>query len=147
MSKRVGVSIILAIVAIVFLILVYFGIRRLRQLFKRPDLYGMDKEEIKKRWTGLKSLLDKNSEIQYKMAVMEADKLLDQVLKSLNYPGSSLGQRLKFACHKNPKLKNVWPAHFIRNKLVHETDYRLSYGSAKRALEVFEAGLKELGVL
>lgn len=139
--------VIIAILAIVFLILTVAGFNRLRQIFIRPDLYGMGKEEIKRRWNEIRSLLDKNSEIQFKMALMEADKLFDQVLKSLNYPGSTFGQRLRFACHKNPRLKDIWSAHFIRNKLVHETDYRLSYGSAKRALEAFETGLKELGVL
>lgn len=143
-----GFNIIIWIVIIIVVIAVIFlGYKRLRQLLKRPDLYGMDKEEIKRRWAEIVGLLDKKSEIQYKMAVMEADKLLDQILKSLNYPGSTLGERLKFACHKNPRVRDVWWAHKIRNQLVHEADYRLSYNYAKKALGSFENAFRELGVI
>lgn len=143
-----GFNIILWIVLIIVIIaIIFFSYKRLRQIFKRPDLYGMSKEEVKKKWTEIEGLLDKKNEVQYKMAVMEADKLLDQILKSLNYPGSTLGERLKFACHKNPRVKDVWWAHKIRNQLVHEADYRLSYNYAKKALNLFEQAFKELGVL
>ncbi len=135
---------ILIIIIIVVLFLLY---RKLRRFFGQPELYGLDKEGIAKRWQEIESLVTKGNEMSYKLAVMEADKLLDHVLKSMTMPGKDLGERLKAVCYKYPKLRQVWFAHKIRNQIVHEASYYLSPGLAKKAIRSFEQALKELNVL
>lgn len=88
-----------------------------------------------------------NGDMGVKLAVIEADNLLDAALKSLVMPGDTLGERLKVACYKYPKLKNVWWAHKLRNNLVHDHSFRLHSSEAKRALGEFEKALKELKIL
>jgi hypothetical protein len=61
--------------------------------------------------------------------------------------GNNMGERLKYAVFKNPKMRKVWEAHILRNDLVHETDRRITRGDAERAVRLFEDGLKELKIL
>jgi hypothetical protein len=136
----------LIIVAVSLLIFLKF-IKIIKSFFRGRKLYGIDKKEIKKRWQEIEELLNKSSEMSYKLAVMEADKLLDYILKSMFFPGSTLGERLKVACCKYEKLRRVWYAHKVRNQLVHETNYHLSYGEAKKALNIFKKGFEELGIM
>ena len=82
-----------------------------------------------------------------KLAVIEADKLVDNVLRAMVIPGETMGERLKAAAHNYPKIREVWPAHKLRNQLVHDSDFNLTQNRAKRALQDFEKALKTLNVL
>ena len=135
------------VLIIVILVILYFLYRKLTRFFKRPELYGLDKKGIAKRWQEIESLVTKGNEMSYKLAVMEADKLLDHTLKSMAMPGKDLGERLKAVCYKYPKLRQVWFAHKVRNQIVHEASYYLSPGLANKAIKSFEQALKELNVL
>ncbi|PIP18200.1 MAG: hypothetical protein COX43_00030 [Parcubacteria group bacterium CG23_combo_of_CG06-09_8_20_14_all_35_9] len=158
---------IIAMVAVIIAIIVFIEfIKITKRLFRRPELYGLDKGEIKKRWQKIEGLLkggegrDKYiphfsgqkkdlgfaSEAR-KMAIMEADKLLDHTLKAMGFGGSNLGERLKLACHKFERLRRVWWAHKIRNQLVHEANFYLNYWTAKKAVKIFKDALRELGAL
>jgi len=79
--------------------------------------------------------------------LLKADNLFDDVLKSVGFGGSTLGERLKVASYKYPKLREVWEAHKIRNRLVHESEFELSLSQTKRAIEIFKRALKNLGAI
>ncbi len=128
---------------IVLIVAIRWIIRKVRQ----PELLGMSKEDIHKTWQEIELLVSQNSEMSYKLAVLEADKLLDHALKSMGFGGNTLGERLKLACYRFPRLKRVWQAHLLRNKLVHEASFHLSRGAARGAIGQFRDALKELSVL
>ena len=141
-------QIVLWLIIIVIGLLMFFKFVKIIKSFIRGEkLYGIDKKAIKKKWQEIEELSNKSNEMSYKLAIMEADKLLDHILKSMFFPGNTLGERLKMACYKYEKLRQVWYAHKIRNQLVHETNYHLSYGEAKKALNIFKKGFIELGIL
>jgi len=141
-------KIILAIVVIIVAVLIFYKlIRKIVIYLRRPELYGLERRAIKKRWQEIEGLLKKNDEASWRMAIMEADKLLDYVLKSMAMPGKDLGERLKMISYKYPKIRQVWWAHKIRNRLVHEAEFRIDYGTVKAALKTFRNGLKVLGIL
>lgn len=119
----------------------------LKKQLSRPDMLGMSREEVKKRWHEIRETGESNGQMGKKLALMEADKLLDSSLKSMMIPGETLGERLKVACYKYPKLKDVWWAHKLRNQLVHQHDFRLSDREARRALDEFEKAFKTLNVI
>ncbi|MFZ6015999.1 MAG: hypothetical protein ACOYUZ_06655 [Patescibacteria group bacterium] len=142
-SWTIGAFLIAALAIILLIALAVWLIRRL----KRPELYGMSREEVAKRWEQIIATSKTNGDMGIKLSIIEADNLLDAALKSLVMPGDTLGERLKVACYKYPKLKNVWWAHKLRNNLVHDHSFRLRNAEAKRALGEFEKALKELRVL
>lgn len=120
--------------------------RAVRRLFA-PKLQGMDRGAIKARWDEIERMSAAGGEMNLKMAVMEADKLLDHALKAMAIPGTTLGERLKFAAYKYPDIRNVWNAHRLRNQLAHEASYYLDPSFAKKAIRDFKDALRLLNVL
>lgn len=98
-----------------------------------------------KKWSKVKKRLEKEWESEAKLAVIEADKLLDEVLRRMGYKGASLGERLK-QLDKNilPNIEEVWRVHQVRNDIVHDPNYRLTVNRAGSILEVYEQAFKSL---
>lgn len=129
-------------------LVVIFGIiaQRIVSSMRRPDLYGLSREKILETWAEI----EKNAEhgiMGAKLAVIEADKLVDGVMKSILIPGETMGERLKAAQYSYPDIRKVWSAHKLRNQLVHDSTFEISHGQAKRALKEFHEALKTLRAL
>jgi hypothetical protein len=128
---------------LILLTLVLLGLMGWR---RRPEMIGMTPERVREQWQGIVKTSDQGV-MGAKISIMEADKLLDHVMKSMMIPGDTMGERLKTGQYKYPDLRNVWPAHKLRNQLVHDAAFEITTGAAKRALRDFEAALKALKVL
>ncbi|MEK7175364.1 MAG: hypothetical protein AAB693_00985 [Patescibacteria group bacterium] len=80
----------------------------------------------------------------WKLAVIEADSLLENLMDQLNFKGENLGERLKNA---NPEkfrnLSSAWEVHTIRNKIAHQLDFDLSPREAKRIINLYEIIFRE----
>lgn len=81
----------------------------------------------------------------WKLAIIEADTILDALLENSGYPGATLGERLKNADRGVFKtLDYAWEAHAVRNKIAHEgSAYALSEREAKRVIQLYEEVFKE----
>ncbi len=100
------------------------------------------------RWDEIQRHLNSTKEAEWKFAVIEADSLVDSILKAGGYPGDTMGDRLKNIDKTQiVSIDGLWEAHKIRNRLAHDTNYFLRYGEAKRAIQLYEQTLKELQAL
>lgn len=81
------------------------------------------------------------------LAVIDADKLLDEALKKRGYRGKTMGERLVSAQRALSNNDGAWYAHKLRNRIVHEPEVRLKKVEAKNALAGFKQGLRDLGAL
>lgn len=100
------------------------------------------------KWEEIMRHMGSDREAEWKFAIIEADKFVDDLLKSAGYAGDTMGERLM----NIPKgqflsLEGLWEAHKIRNKLAHDVNYFLRYAEARRAIQFYENTLKELGVV
>lgn len=90
---------------------------------------------IKKRFE-IEQFLDSTSEIELRHALLEADKLVDHIMKAQHYTGETFADRLKVA-QKNISRNladNIWSGHKVRNRVVHETDTKISAQELKAAI-------------
>ena len=100
------------------------------------------------RWDEIEKHINSTREAEWKFAVIEADKLVDELLKGAGFQGDTMGDRLmNIQPGQLITLQNLWEAHKIRNRLVHDTNYFLRYTEAKRAVGLYEKTLKELEAL
>ncbi len=84
----------------------------------------------------------------WNLAVIQADAIFDEVLKGMGLPGETMGERLqRLDPSKLQNLNNVWEAHKIRNRIVHESDQVLTHEEANRAVTYFKWALQELQYL
>jgi hypothetical protein len=117
--------------------------------FRKVPEVGLDHSlKMTQEWENIIKRLDSGDEANYKLAVIEADKLLDTVLKKLTIPGSTMGERLKaIPVSQLPSIDNVWQVHRLRNHLVHTTEFVLTENKAKQAMTIYKQAFTELKVL
>ena len=80
-----------------------------------------DRNHIIRKRQEIESLLNSESEIELKHAVMETDKLVDFILQKKGYAGETFADRLRNA-EKNidrATYQNIWEGHKIRNQIAH----------------------------
>ncbi|HSX05313.1 MAG TPA: hypothetical protein VLF69_02505 [Candidatus Saccharimonadales bacterium] len=131
----------LAIAAGAVLLVMVFGTSFL--LRRKPKKLSQDYYYDK--WQELQKLCKDKS--TWPLAIIDADKLLDDVLKKLRYKGKTMGERLVAAQRDIKDNDGVWFGHKLRNRLVHENNVKLTERDVKEALIGLRAGLKDLGAL
>ena len=105
---------------------------------------NLDKVAIRRQWAKVRRLVG-NKEPQF--AVIEGDKVFDNALKQLGFKGETMGDRLKSAQPSIKNINDVWSAHKLRNRLVHEPDVDISMRDVQTALSSFEKALRQMGAL
>lgn len=126
------------IVAVVGAVYLAFATKR------RPIL---DQAKYQAHWLEIEHSVAKDNPASWQLAIMNADKLLDQALRERRFGGKTMGERMKAAQSSWKNANHVWSAHKIRNQLAHETDARVNYEVTLRALAAFKQGLKDLGAI
>lgn len=134
------------VLAILGISVLFFVLQRVMRMLRRPDLHDLDEKKIKEIWADILKTSE-HGVMGAKLAVIEADKLLDRVLKSMFMPGETLGERLKSAGYKYPNIRQVWGAHRLRNQLVHDAAFEIRISQAKGALRDYEKAFKTLNVM
>ena len=98
-----------------------------------------------KQWTKVLKRLDTGKEADYKLAIIEADGLLNDILKKIGYNGKTMAKILEqLDVTILPNIEQVWKVHKIRNNVVHDPDYELRLEQAREALEIYEKTFRDL---
>ncbi len=105
----------------------------------------LDKAPFRESWK--KIVIRAKEESGYEISIINADKLLDAALKKRRYKGDTMGERLISAKDVLTKRQQVWNAHKLRNRIVHDENIRLDKRKVYEALSGFESALKDLGAL
>jgi len=98
------------------------------------------------RWSEITAKVQTDDVNQWKIAIMDGDILLDEVLSEQGFTGATVAEKLQDA-QKNPNLSQIqhaWNAHQVRNKIAHDSAYVLTHREAKSAISMFERFFNEL---
>jgi len=109
--------------------------------FLKPEVskISKSKREKLKEWKKVKELFNRGSLSDLKLSIIEADKLLDEVLDNLGFKGETLKEKLDHLSEEQfPELDELKYAHFIRNKIVHEKNFSLSRREAEVIISIYE---------
>lgn len=106
---------------------------------------GLNRSYFQTRWKELEMLLRTTEGTT--LAIIEADKLVDEALKRLHMSGKTMGERMVSAQRKFSNPDAVWTAHKIRNRLVHEPGLKPRKSHAQSALKAYRQALRDLGAL
>lgn len=108
-----------------------------------------------KRWTKTLSYLFSQHSSDWKLAIIEADAMLESLVDQLGFEGNNLGDKLKNAVQparvngeRFRGLSSAWEAHTVRNRIAHEgTSFELSQHEAKRVVALYEQIFREYGYI
>jgi hypothetical protein len=105
-------------------------------------------KRITKLWNKILKRLDTGMESEYKLALIEADDMLDVSLKRMGYMGQTLEERLgKLTSATIANIDDIYQAHEIRNTIVHNPDYRLSLDEVRSTLDIYQKAFNSLQIL
>ena len=100
------------------------------------------------RWKNVLRRLETPNEEEYKLAVLEADAMLDQTLQRMGFAGDTMADRLvKVSTGIISNLSEIRQANAIRNNIVHDPNYRLTLSEARRIIEVYETAFEGLDLI
>jgi hypothetical protein len=101
------------------------------------------------RWLKVEEYIASAHPSDWKIAILEADNILDEIVKKMGYKGETLGERMKMIEASDfPLLDEAWEVHKIRNQIAHKgTDYPLARTEAENAIDTYHRIFKELGYL
>ena len=104
-------------------------------------------KRIEKIWTKITKRLKSQRESDYKLAVIEAGNLFDEVLTKSGYKGETTEGKIK-QMEKDllPSAQDVLYVTILRNDLLNDPDYRLSEIRAEAMIKIYEKALQELNV-
>jgi hypothetical protein len=124
----------------------WFALRvnRVRDVILKTD---MPKRQAVSAWDAVQKHFFAGGTNDLKVAVMDADNILNDALQYAGVRGINLGDRLKHIKRNQvPNLEDIWEAHKLRNEIAHETSFPLKRDAAERALEAYRIALKNLGI-
>lgn len=99
--------------------------------------------KMAKKWKRIQKMADSGIEANYKLSLIEADDLLEDVLTNKGFSGETFEERIKQAGEiQIPNLERVLQAHQTRNQAVYEPDYQLKIERLRELLEVYKEAIK-----
>ena len=85
---------------------------------------------------------------QLRLAVLEADRILDQFFKLAGYPGQNLDERLEEATDAQlVNIEEIRQVHKLRNRIASEPDFELTPGETEIAIGIYKSAFIDLGIL
>ncbi|KKU59226.1 MAG: hypothetical protein UX81_C0011G0015 [Parcubacteria group bacterium GW2011_GWA2_47_12] len=152
-----GVS---TIISLVLLTGIGYSIIRIRQIRKREEEFFAGLAEVapakmgngatvegprNMKWEKIQEHINSPNAADWRLAILEADILLDELLDAMKYRGESIGEKLKKIEQSDfTTLDLAWEAHRIRNQVAHEgSEFLLSDREARRVIKLYEEVFKE----
>lgn len=117
-----------------------------------PSSQGLTREQrkdLRGRWQEIEIMIKEGKEKNYRLAVLEADKLFGLTLERSGFQEESWAKNLAKAKERfsNSVFQGLWQAHKTRNRIVHDHSHEFTSFESKAALKKFRRGMKELGIL
>lgn len=101
------------------------------------------------KWKLVEEHINSDDANKWKLAILEADIILSELLDSLNLRGESVGEKLKMVEASDfDHIEQAWEAHKIRNAIAHQgSDFLLTKREAQRVLSLYESVFKEFEII
>lgn len=148
---------VLGVIGIVFLGGVFWTTIKINEIHHaehvKYEALPVEKEEVAGRMIQWKVVLEhvmSENPAEWKLAILEADNMLDEILEEHGYLGETLADKLKAM---NPtrvtSYNEIWDAHKLRNQIAHggAMEMDLTKKMARDAVANFGSAFKELGAL
>lgn len=141
-------TIILFVVWIYLLLKLGVVKKRVENFREMTEVSPVPKRKLLGQWNKIAQRINTNDESQWKLAMIEADSILDELIKSLGYKGETMGERMmKIKPGQFPYLDDAWRVHKARNFIAHDPSYKMSKETVMRAIKIYELIFNEFNVL
>lgn len=85
------------------------------------SVHHEDVPRTRLRWNRIMEHANSADEHQWRLAILEADIMLNELLDVLGYKGETMGEKMKMVNRANfNSIDEAWEAHKVRNRVAHE---------------------------
>lgn len=101
------------------------------------------------KWKLVEEHINSEDPNKWKLAILEADIMLAEMLDKLSLPGESIGEKLKAVESSDfGTIEQAWEAHKIRNAIAHQgSDFLLNQRETKRVIGLYADVFKEFEII
>ena len=101
------------------------------------------------RWNRILEQTRSDNEHNWRLAILEADIMLNELLDVRGYKGETMADKMKQVDRADfNSIDAAWEAHKMRNRIVHEgTGHALSSRETRRVIELYEQVFREFGYI
>ncbi len=144
------------VISMIALVVIIYAFMRINEIASRETQklglalnWNSERKQKNARWARVEEYMTSLNSSDWKIAILEADNILDQVVERMGYQGASLGERMKkIEASDFPYLEEAWTAHKTRNSIAHKgTDYDINRSEAEQTINIYYRIFKELGYL
>jgi hypothetical protein len=135
-------------------LIIYLGVKsnwfvkRVEDWIDKSGVGSVGKWRQLRAWKHIIMRVRTKDPTQLKLAIMEADLVMDEVLKESGYRQDTTDERYKelntAVLSNADKIKE---AHKVRNRCAQEPDFAISYDDALEVLKVYKVAFQEYGLL
>ena len=147
----------LVVVSMIFLAGIFWIALRMRavhhkehELFKAIPLEEVTAKEKMTQWQVVLNHINSENPAEWKIAILEADNMLDEILEEQGYVGDTVADKLKAMSRTRiASYDEVWEAHKVRNEIAHggAVDMDLSKKLAHDTIARFGNAFRDLGYI
>lgn len=142
------IVIVFALYVLVYSAMMYNEVRaREREAYRPVKIKEQEANARRVQWEVILGHVNSANHAEWKLAVLEADKMLEDILDERGYVGAGLGEKLKDANGKFKTVQLAWEGHKLRNRIAHEQQLEMTNKMARDAAAQFQAVFEELGVI
>lgn len=143
------------LISILFIIFSFYIIRKLTEVRVKqraimyPNLEPGEQGIKNPQWERIIAHSESLNENDWRLAIIEADTMLDSLIQKMSLPGDTMGEKMK-AIEKSDfnTIDLAWEAHKIRNQIAHEgSNFMLSQREARRVIELYRAVFEEFYII
>lgn len=115
------------------------------QAIEVKALESLDQAEQNIHWQRILDQLNLPSESDWRLAIIEADNILGEMVTKMGYIGDSIGEKLKSIERSDfTTLSQAWEAHKVRNRIAHDGMlFRISQREAQRIIDLYRQVFEE----
>jgi len=98
-----------------------------------------------KRWQSIQDRLHSANDSDWRLAIIESDIVLDEMLGRMGYVGSTISDKLKMVEKSDFNTIDVaWEAHKVRNRIAHDgAAFKLPQHEAERVVGLYQKVFEE----
>ncbi len=100
---------------------------------------------VNEKWQKVLTHINSANSSDWKLAILECDIMLADILEKMGYLQESISEKLKSIEPSDfTNIEAAWEAHKIRNQIAHEgSDFLINEREAKRVIGLYEAVFRE----
>jgi hypothetical protein len=154
-SSTLFFVIISNVISVLFLMGIIYSVIRYSEIYKeqKSRLYPqvqpaggpVTARYVNENWERIQSHINSPNPSDWRLAILEADIALDEILNKIGVPGDTIGDKLKNVERSDfTTIDSAWEAHRIRNRIAHEgADFDLNEREARRVIALYEQVFRE----